>query len=93
MKLDKSKAWLLAKSVLLAVCTAEGISDKGCEMLGMGMVPTMVTTGNAVTSCAHVLVPAHMAITAKETKEGRSFVIRTLPKSNTKRGRCNTFKS
>jgi hypothetical protein len=82
----------LARSVLLAVCTAEGISDKGCEMLGMGMVPTMVTMGNSAASCAHAFAPAHMAITAKETKEGRSFVIRTLPKSNTKRGRCYTFK-
>jgi hypothetical protein len=48
----------------------------------------MVTTGKVAASCAQVFAPAHMANTAKETKEGRSFVIRTF----TKRGRCNTFK-
>jgi hypothetical protein len=56
------------------------------------MVTIVGTMGNSAASCAHAFAPAHMASTAKETKEGRSFVIQTFPKSNTKRGRCNTFK-
>jgi hypothetical protein len=78
MKLDKSNAWLLAKSALVAVCTAEGISANGCDMLGMGIVPTMVTTGSSALSCAQALQPAQTDKTAKDNKDGRCFLMRTF---------------
>jgi hypothetical protein len=50
-------------------------------MLGMGMVPTMVTTANSVSSCAHAPALAHTAKTAKETQDEQRVFIPNNPKT------------